>query len=37
MFLDGVMDPTGDTVRPGEGMGHGLEFCSEDIEQYRIA
>ncbi|TGB03385.1 mandelate racemase [Streptomyces sp. MZ04] len=38
MFFDGALDPTGGTVRPEGGVGHGLELRhAEDVEEYRVA
>ncbi|MFG2497726.1 enolase C-terminal domain-like protein [Streptomyces sp. NPDC048441] len=38
MFFDGALDPTGGTVRPDGGIGHGLELRrTEDVEEYRVA
>ncbi|MEI5097625.1 enolase C-terminal domain-like protein [Streptomyces sp. PmtG] len=37
MFFDGVLDPTGGAVRPGEGMGHGLVPRTADVQEYRVA
>ncbi|MFC7303299.1 enolase C-terminal domain-like protein [Streptomyces monticola] len=36
MFFDGVLDPTGGTVRPDGGLGHGLMLRTEEIEEFRI-
>ncbi|GGV35791.1 mandelate racemase [Streptomyces longisporoflavus] len=38
MFFDGALDPTGGTVRPDGGVGHGLELRrTEEVEEYRVA
>ncbi|MFG2126311.1 enolase C-terminal domain-like protein [Streptomyces sp. NPDC048751] len=37
LFFDGALDPTGGTVRPVEGLGHGLTLRTEDVEEYRVA
>ncbi|MEU6673136.1 enolase C-terminal domain-like protein [Streptomyces sp. NPDC046853] len=38
MFFDGALDPTGGTVRPEGGVGHGLELRrTEEVEEYRVA
>lgn len=37
MFFDGALDPTGGTVRPGGGTGHGLLLRTSDVEAYRVA
>lgn len=36
MFFDGALDPTGGTVSPTAGVGHGLTLRTEDVEQYRV-
>lgn len=38
MFFDGVRDPTGGTVRPGDAdtPGHGLAFRRADAERFRV-
>jgi L-alanine-DL-glutamate epimerase-like enolase superfamily enzyme len=36
MFFDGALDPTGGTVRPLCGVGHGLTLRTEDVEDYRV-
>ncbi|MFE6281851.1 enolase C-terminal domain-like protein [Streptomyces sp. NPDC057877] len=37
MFFDGALDPTGGTVRPAAGVGHGLTLRAEEIAEYRVA
>ncbi|MGA5898548.1 enolase C-terminal domain-like protein [Streptomyces venetus] len=37
MFFDGALDPTGGTIRPTRGTGHGLTLRTEEIAEYRIA
>ncbi|WP_328432313.1 enolase C-terminal domain-like protein [Streptomyces sp. NBC_00453] len=37
MFFDGALDPTGGTVRPLGGIGHGLALRTEEVEEYRVA
>jgi L-alanine-DL-glutamate epimerase-like enolase superfamily enzyme len=37
MFFDGALDPTGGTVRPLGGIGHGLTLRAEEVEEYRVA
>lgn len=38
MLFDGALDPTGGTVRPDGGVGHGLELRgTEDVVKYRVA
>lgn len=37
MFFDGALDPTGGTVRPEQGPGHGLTLRTSDVEKYRVA
>jgi hypothetical protein len=36
MFFDGALDPTGGTVRPLRGVGHGLTLRTEEVEDYRV-
>ncbi|MCH5670441.1 enolase C-terminal domain-like protein [Streptomyces gilvus] len=36
MFFDGALDPTGGTVRPLCGVGHGLTLRTEEVEDYRV-
>ncbi|MGY6021387.1 enolase C-terminal domain-like protein [Streptomyces spinosirectus] len=37
MFFDGALDPTGGTVRPLTGLGHGLTLRTDDVEDYQVA
>ncbi|MDT9695399.1 enolase C-terminal domain-like protein [Streptomyces sp. P17] len=37
MFFDGALDPTGGTVRPLSGVGHGLTLRTEEVEEFRVA
>ncbi|GAA4319734.1 enolase C-terminal domain-like protein [Streptomyces venetus] len=37
MFFDGALDPTGGTIRPTRGTGHGLTLRTEEIAEYRVA
>ncbi|EFL35969.1 mandelate racemase/muconate lactonizing enzyme [Streptomyces viridochromogenes DSM 40736] len=37
MFFDGALDPTGGTIRPTQGAGHGLTLRTQEIAAYRIA
>ncbi|MGC9539374.1 enolase C-terminal domain-like protein [Streptomyces sp. UG1] len=37
MFFAGVLDPTGGTIAPTQGLGHGLTLRAEEVEQYRVA
>ncbi|GGJ27466.1 enolase C-terminal domain-like protein [Streptomyces brasiliensis] len=37
MFFDGTLDPTGGTVQPSQGPGHGLTLRRQDAEKYRVA
>ncbi|MFE5814308.1 enolase C-terminal domain-like protein [Streptomyces sp. NPDC056479] len=37
MFFDGALDPTGGTVAPVQGLGHGLTLRGEEVEEYRVA
>ncbi|MFI9340973.1 enolase C-terminal domain-like protein [Streptomyces sp. NPDC052773] len=37
MFFDGVLDPTGGTVRPTAGVGHGLTLRTDEVEDFRVA
>ncbi|MFD9910004.1 enolase C-terminal domain-like protein [Streptomyces sp. NPDC059063] len=37
MFFDGALDPTGGTVRPDSGTGHGLALRTHEAEEYRVA
>lgn len=37
MFFAGALDPTGGTVRPVAGVGHGLTLRTEEVEEYRVA
>jgi L-alanine-DL-glutamate epimerase-like enolase superfamily enzyme len=37
MFFAGALDPTGGTVRPMAGLGHGLTLRTEEVEEYRVA
>ncbi|MFF4048221.1 enolase C-terminal domain-like protein [Streptomyces chartreusis] len=37
MFFTGALDPTGGTVTPTHGLGHGLTPRTEEMEQYRVA
>ncbi|WP_328874857.1 mandelate racemase [Streptomyces sp. NBC_00287] len=36
MFFDGALDPTGGTVRPLSGVGHGLTLRAEEVQEFRI-
>ncbi len=36
MFFDGALDPTGGTVRPLTGVGHGLTLRTDDVAEYRV-
>jgi L-alanine-DL-glutamate epimerase-like enolase superfamily enzyme len=36
MFFDGALDPTGGTVCPLAGIGHGLELRTDDVAEYRV-
>jgi L-alanine-DL-glutamate epimerase-like enolase superfamily enzyme len=35
LLLDGALDPSGGTVRPAQGPGHGFTFRFEEAERYR--
>jgi hypothetical protein len=37
MFFDGALDPTGGTVRPTQGVGHGLTLRTQEVAEYRVA
>jgi len=37
MFFDGALDPTGGTVGPLNGLGHGLTLRTDDVEEYQVA
>ena len=37
MFFDGALDPTGGTVRPLTGLGHGLTLRTDDVEEYQVS
>ncbi|AXE89850.1 enolase C-terminal domain-like protein [Streptomyces sp. Go-475] len=37
MFFDGALDPTGGTIRPTQGPGHGLTLRTQEVEEYRVA
>ncbi|MES5818933.1 enolase C-terminal domain-like protein [Streptomyces sp. RG80] len=37
MLFDGALDPTGGTVRPLTGIGHGLTLRAEDAREFRVA
>ncbi|MFJ9538408.1 enolase C-terminal domain-like protein [Streptomyces sp. NPDC101225] len=37
MFFDGALDPTGGTVRPLTGLGHGLTLRTDDVAEYQVA
>ncbi|MFI6560272.1 enolase C-terminal domain-like protein [Streptomyces sp. NPDC050534] len=37
MFFDGALDPTGGTVGPLTGLGHGLTLRTDDVEEYQVA
>jgi L-alanine-DL-glutamate epimerase-like enolase superfamily enzyme len=37
MFFDGALDPTGGTVSPTAGIGHGLTLRAEEIAEFRVA
>jgi L-alanine-DL-glutamate epimerase-like enolase superfamily enzyme len=37
MFFDGALDPTGGTVTPTQGLGHGLTLRAEEVAKYRVA
>ncbi|MEV6957912.1 enolase C-terminal domain-like protein [Streptomyces sp. NPDC051207] len=37
MFFDGALDPTGGTVAPTAGLGHGLTLRAEEIAEFRVA
>ncbi|WP_031475787.1 enolase C-terminal domain-like protein [Streptomyces bicolor] len=37
MFFDGALDPTGGTVTPTQGIGHGLTLRAEEVQGYRVA
>jgi L-alanine-DL-glutamate epimerase-like enolase superfamily enzyme len=37
MLFDGALDPTGDTVTPVTGIGHGLTLRAEDAREFRVA
>ncbi|MFE0523513.1 enolase C-terminal domain-like protein [Streptomyces sp. NPDC058954] len=36
MFFDGALDPTGGSVRPLGGVGHGLTLLADEVTQYRV-
>lgn len=36
MFFDGALDPTGGTIRPDGGVGHGLELRTDEVEEFRV-
>ncbi|TQJ91011.1 enolase C-terminal domain-like protein [Streptomyces sp. SLBN-31] len=36
MFFDGALDPTGGSVRPLAGVGHGLTLLTDEVTQYRV-
>jgi len=37
MFFDGVLDPKGGSIAPGDEPGHGLTLREQDVERYRVA
>ncbi|WP_225094694.1 enolase C-terminal domain-like protein [Streptomyces sp. CoH27] len=37
MFFDGALDPTGGTVQPEQGPGHGLTLRTGEAEKFRVA
>ncbi|MBT2418732.1 mandelate racemase [Streptomyces sp. ISL-22] len=37
MFFDGALDPTGGSVTPTQGIGHGLTLRAEEVQQYQVA
>ncbi|WP_329332860.1 mandelate racemase [Streptomyces sp. NBC_00663] len=37
MLFDGALDPTGGTIRPTAGIGHGLTLRAEDAREFRVA
>jgi len=37
MLFDGALDPTGGTIRPTTGIGHGLTLRGEDAREFRVA
>jgi L-alanine-DL-glutamate epimerase-like enolase superfamily enzyme len=37
MFFDGALDPTGGTVRPTQGVGHGLTLRTQEVAEFRVA
>jgi L-alanine-DL-glutamate epimerase-like enolase superfamily enzyme len=36
MLFDGALDPTGGTISPTAGLGHGLTLRTEDVAEYRV-
>ncbi|MFF5157644.1 enolase C-terminal domain-like protein [Streptomyces sp. NPDC000348] len=36
MLFDGALDPTGGTIAPTAGPGHGLTLRTEDVAEYRV-
>ncbi|MFF1374949.1 enolase C-terminal domain-like protein [Streptomyces sp. NPDC058308] len=36
MFFDGALDPTGGVVRPGYGIGHGLQLRTDEVAEFRV-
>lgn len=36
MLFDGALDPTGATVAPVAGLGHGLTLRTQDVTEYRV-
>lgn len=37
LLFDGALDPTGGTIRPTTGVGHGLTLRGEDAREFRVA
>ncbi|PWI14332.1 mandelate racemase [Streptomyces sp. Act143] len=37
MLFDGALDPTGGTIRPTTGIGHGLTLRAEEALEFRVA
>lgn len=37
LFFDGALDPTGGTVHPTQGVGHGLTLRTQEVAEYRVA
>ena len=37
MLFTGALDPTGGTVTPTQGIGHGLTLRAEEVQEYRVA